>query len=170
MQTISSIVFDTRRMGALSLNEARELLSCAQKKGITRFDVSMHFMGGASESTFIEAIKGLSFKPEISYKFGRVPNASDTEESFLREFYAALERFSAESFDMYTVYDINSFETWNEYRDADAVYKTAVKLRGRGLIKQLSVVSSLEAGELSKVISATVFFAVALPETSESSA
>ena len=150
---ISGVVFDTRRLGAKNADDARDLMEYAHEKGIEVFDISPHFMEGACERVFLQAREELSFEPQISYKFGRVPNASDTAESFSREFYDALGRFRVSAFDMYTVYDINSFETWSDYKNDGEVYETAVELKNRGLIKRLAVVCTLGGDELKEVLS-----------------
>ncbi len=152
MSEAAKIIFDTRRLGGLDGEKAAGLVRLAAQSGVTRFAVSPHYMKGASERAFIRAVKELPGKISISYKFGRVPGAADTEEHFTREFEAALTRFSSDAFDMYTLYDINSFEHWNEYKNEGEVYRAAVRLKRQGKIGRLSIVSCLGAEELSSVL------------------
>ena len=154
MKHTLKIGFDTRKLGMCDNVKALSLIKYAFDKGVRLFDVSPHFMKGASEKIFLESVKAIASDIDISYRFGRIPQESDSRESFIARFDASLARFGAESFEVYTVYEINSLETWHEYRDLGEVYKTAAEMKVLVKIKHLAVSSCLDADELSVVLEA----------------
>lgn len=151
MKYICTIGFDTRNLGALDFKEARELLKYSIKMGIDFFDVSPHFMKGESEKKFLDALSYAESEAHISYKLGRQLLPEDTKEKFYESFFASLKRFNASCFDVYTIYDINSFERWKTYYNIGGIYETAAELKQKGLINSLAITAALCEDELLKV-------------------
>lgn len=153
MQYICPIAFDTRNLGNIKSSEAVRLLNYAIDNGIDYFDVSSHFMKGKSEKIFLEAMSHIGKDIHVSYKYGRIPSENDTKDIFCKYFFDALKRFGRSYFDIYTIFDINSFERWEEYFKNGFVYESALKLKEKGFIKKIGITfRQHEGNELAKVL------------------
>lgn len=148
MSKTDRIIFDTRRLYKKTQTEATELINRAYTGGIDFFDVSPHFGRGMCEELFINAKTQLSVNVRISAKNGKIASADDNKEEFMEKFQNDIARFSVSDFYIYTVYDINSFDRWNDLKRYNAVYEACVELKKSGKIRHLAIRSCLKADEL----------------------